>query len=98
MTPVGVRAAPAAGENPQKKFLDFSPSPIREACQIGNQAGVPKQNRNGEVGRNRKNIPDEWAAEIWPDAVIIGKRREIPRHPETAAVNSGKNRGADDRE
>src|SRR5438309_4790493 len=98
MTPVAVRAAPAARKKTEQEFLDLRGGTIAQRRQIGNQTRVPKQNRNGEVGRNRKHIPDEWAAEIWPDAVIVRQRGKIPRHPDTTHVHSRKDRGADNGE
>src|SRR5439155_2944559 len=38
------------------------------------------------------------ATEIWPDAIVVPDRREIPRHPNTADVHARENRGAHDRE
>src|SRR6266478_3114600 len=98
MTPVAVRAAPAARKKTEQEFLDLRGGTITQRRQIGNQTSVPKQNRNGEVGRNRKYVPHEWAAEIWPDAVVIRQWRQIPSHPDSADMHARENCGANDSE
>src|SRR5438270_5885671 len=98
MTPVAVRSAPAHRKNPVKKLFDLRGGAITQCRQIGNQNGVPEQHRNREIGRDRKHVPHQRAAEIWPDAVSVRQRRQIPRHPNTSDVNSRENRRANDRE
>src|SRR5262249_22979422 len=49
-------------------------------------------NRDGKVRRDRKNVPHQRAAEVLPDCPVVGKRRQIPRHPEPADVNTWENR------
>ena len=97
MAPVAVRPAPAEGKNPEKKLPDLCGRSITQRRQIGNQTGVPKQDRNREIGRNCKHVPHQRAAEIWPDPPVVWDGRQIPRHPDSAHVDSGENRGANDR-
>ena len=98
MPPVAVRSAPAERKNAVKEFLDFRGGAIAQRRQVGDQSSVPEQHRNGEVGRDRKDVPEQRAAEVWPDAVIVRQRRQIPRHPNAADVHARENRGANHRE
>src|SRR5256714_960525 len=98
MAPVAVRSAPADRKNAIKEFLDFRGGAIAQRRQIGDQSSVPEQHRNGEVGRDGKDVPEQRAAEIWPDAVIVRQRRQVPRHPNAPDVHAGENRGANHRE
>src|SRR5256714_10988302 len=98
MAPVAVRSAPADRKNAIKEFLDFRGGAIAQRRQVGDQSSVPKQHRNGEVGRDGKDVPEQRAAEVWPDAVIVRHRRQIPRHPNAPDVHAGENRGANHRE
>src|ERR1700674_93987 len=98
MTPVAVRAAPANGENSVEQLLDLRLRAIAQRREIRNQPGVPKEDRDGKVSRDRENVPEERAAEVRPDAVVIRERREIPRHPDAADVDAWENRGANDGE
>ena len=76
MAPVAVRAAPAEGENAVEEFLDLRRRAIAQGRQIGNQARVPKQHRDREIGRDREHVPEQRAAEVRPDAVVVRHRRE----------------------
>src|SRR5437667_7547499 len=98
MPPVAVRSAPADRKNAIKEFLDFRGGAIAQRRQVGDQSSVPEQHRNGEVGRDGKDVPEQRAAEVWPDAVIVRQRRQIPRHPNAPHVHAGENRGANHRE
>src|SRR6476646_3629286 len=98
MAPVAVRSAPADRKNAIKEFLDFRGGAIAQRRQVRDQSSVPKQHRNGEVGRDRKHVPEQRATEVWPDAVIVRQRRQIPRHPNAPDVHAGENRGANHRE
>src|SRR5256714_2483442 len=98
MPPVAVRSAPADRKNAIKELFDFRGGAIAQRRQVGDQSSVPEQHRNGEVGRDRKNVPEQRAAEVWPDAVIVRQRRQIPRHPNAPDVHAGENRGANHRE
>src|SRR5437667_489160 len=98
MAPVAVRAAPAERENSIKEFSHLGSGAIAQRAEIGNKSGVPEQHRNGEVGRDCEHVPEEWAAEVGPNAVVVRQRREIPRHPDTANVDAGENGGANHRE
>src|SRR5438270_6223364 len=98
MAPVAVRSAPADRKNAIKEFLDFRGGAIAQRRQVGDQSSVPEQHRNGEVGRDGKDVPEQRAAEVWPDAVIVRQRRQIPRHPNAPHVHAGENGGANHRE
>ena len=92
MPPVAVGATPATGENSEKELSHPCGCPVAQRRQIRNQTGVPKQDRDGEIGRNGKHIPHQRAAEILPDRPVARNGREIPCHPEPADVDAGKNR------
>src|SRR6266478_9786807 len=98
MAPVAVRSAPADRKNTIKESLYFRGRAIAQRRQVGDQSSVPEQHRNGEVGRDGKDVPEQRAAEIWPDSVIVRQRRQIPRHPNAPDVHAGENRGANHRE
>src|SRR4029077_3746162 len=98
MAPVAVRSAPADRKNAIKEFLYFRGGAIAQRRQVRDQSSVPKQHRNGEVGRDGKDVPEQRAAEVWPDSVIVRQRRQIPRHPNAPDVHAGENRGANHRE
>src|SRR6185295_10095980 len=98
MAPVAVRSAPADRKNAIKEFLDFRGGAIAQRRQVGDQSSVPEQHRNGEVGRDRKDVPEQRAAEVWPDAIIVRQWRQIPRHPNAPDVHAGENRSANYRE
>src|SRR5438128_4325816 len=96
MTPVAIRAAPAARENSEKELSDFRRGSIAQRCQIRNQTRVPKQNRDRKIGRNRKHIPYQGAPEVWPDCPVVRNRGQVPRHPDTTHMHAWENRGAND--
>src|SRR6266516_6827677 len=98
MPPVAVRAAPAARKNSEQEFLDLRSGAIAQSCQVRNQACVPKQNRDSEVSRNCKHVTYQWAAEIWPNAIVVWQRCKVPRHPDAAHMHAGENCCANDRE
>src|SRR4029077_332988 len=56
--------------------------------------GVPKQDRDSKIGRDRKHVPHQRATEILPDPPVVRHRRHIPRHPEPADVDTWENRRA----
>src|SRR5437868_14242385 len=90
MPPVAVRSAPADRKNAIKEFLDFRGGAIAKRRQVGDQHSVPEQHRNGEVGRDGKDVPEQRATEVWPDAVIVRQRRQVPRHPNAPDVHAGR--------
>src|SRR5260370_35673937 len=98
MAGVGGGAAAETRADAEKEFLELRRGAKAQGREIRNQAGVPKQNRNSEVGGNRKPVPHQRAAEIWPDAVIGRYRRHEPRQPDTADMDPGENCRANDRE
>src|SRR5436309_11587383 len=94
MTPVPIRAAPAKSEKSKEKFPDLCGRAVAQSRQVRNQPGVPKQNRDGEIRRNRKHVTHQCAAEILPDPPVVWYRCHISRHPESADVDTGENCGA----
>src|SRR6266513_1160818 len=77
MTPVPIRAAPAKSEKSKEKFPDLCGRAVAQSRQVRNQPGVPKQNRDGEIRRNRKHVPHQCAAEITAKSVIASAERLI---------------------
>ena len=71
---------------------------IAQRREIRNQADVPEEHRDREVGRDREHVPEQRAAEVRPDAVVVRQRRQEPRHPDAADVNARENRRAHHRE
>src|SRR5678815_748715 len=96
MAPIAVRSAPANSKNSVKEFLYLGRSSISQCCEIRNQARIPEENRDREIGGDRKDVPKEWTAKVRPDAVVIRKRGQIPSHPNSANVHTRKDRRTDD--
>src|SRR5438552_4257434 len=66
MTPVTVGAAPTACEDAKEKLSNLRGRAIAQRRQVRNQSRVPKQNRDGEIGRDREHVPHQRTTEISP--------------------------------
>ena len=49
---------------------------------------VPEHDRDGKVGGDGKDVPEERTLEVGPDAVAVRDRREVPGHPGAAHVDT----------
>src|SRR5207244_13324545 len=96
MPPVAIRTPPAAREDAEKEFLNLRSGSITPRSQIRNKVGVPKQNGNSKVGRNRKHVPYQPAAEVWPNAIVVRLLCEIQCQPNAAHMHARQNGGAED--
>src|SRR5207302_6760485 len=66
--------------------------------QIRNKADEPEQQRNGTVGGNCKNVPDERAAKLRPEPHRAGIREHVEGHPRAPGMNQREDAGAGDGE
>ena len=60
----------------------------RMVAEIGDQADVPEEQRDREVGRDGEEVPQQRAAEVRPDAHLIRERRHPVRHPRPPDVDA----------
>ena len=73
--------------------------PIAHRRQVGNQADVPEQHRDGRVGRHREHVPDERALEVGPQVHRVRVREQpVRRQPRPAGVEDREDRRAHHRE
>ena len=80
--PMDRRAAPTHGEDSVGKARKALARLIAHGCKIGNQPDVPEQQRNREIGGNRKDVPHQRATELRLDShgARVGKQPiSIPR-------------------
>ena len=74
-------------------------SPVAQRRQVRHESGVPEEQRDRAVGRDREHVPDERAAELRPDAHAVGIRQEpVRRQPRAACVHQREDQRAGDRE
>ena len=59
VAPVTIAPAPAQGKNAVGKLAYLRLGPIAQCGDIRNQARIPKQHRNSEVGADRENVPKQ---------------------------------------
>ncbi len=78
-TPRPVGAVPADTQKTVNNFLPFFFGAIPKSGQIRDHPDVPKDQRDGEIGADGKNIPQERRTKIYPQGaarVGIGKNPE----------------------
>src|SRR6267378_2303164 len=85
--PVPRRSAPTHRKHAVNNFHGLLDGAIAQSCQIRDQTDEPEHQRNRAVGRNRKHVPDQWAAELRPNSHGAGVRHHVKRHPRSAGVN-----------
>ena len=68
---------------------------IAKHTQIGDHPHVPEEHRDRTVGGNRKNVPLQWRAELWPNSVTVGNRKKPPSKPDTADMEERENTRTD---
>ena len=70
--PVAGRAAPSHGEHAVDHAADAVPRSVAERRQVRDQADVPEEQRDGEVGRDREHVPHQRAPELRPQGHDVG--------------------------
>ncbi len=96
--PVADRAAPSHRQDAVHRLGPRVACLVAHGRQVGNQADVPEDERNGAVGRDRKHVPHQRTAELRPDAHRVGIRKQPVGKPGTAKVQHRKHAGASHRE
>src|SRR5581483_11378702 len=66
--------------------------------QIGDDAHIPEQQRDSEVGADGKDVPDQGTAELRPERHRIRIRQEEIKNPWPAQMEQRKKTGAHYRE
>ncbi len=93
--PVTRRSAPAEREHAEDHLLRLRHRAISHRREVGNQADVPEHDRHGRVGRDREDVPDERASELWPQSHRVGIREQPIRcQPRPTGVDQREHRGA----
>ena len=63
---------------------------VAQSGQIGNESDEPEQKRNGEVGGDREDVPDQRTAKLRPIPHRIGIRKQPIGEPRTSEVEHRK--------
>ena len=71
---------------------------VAQRGEIGNEAHVPEQQRDGEVGADRGRVPGQRAAKLRPDAHRRRVGNEPVEEPRPPEVQQREEPGLDDRE
>ena len=79
-------------------FLPRVGARSRKRRQIGNQAGIPKNQRDGEISADGKNIPDQRTAKLRPQTHRVGIRKKPVKNTRPAKMQQRKHSGAGDGE
>src|SRR3954462_2777867 len=96
--PMACRAAPTQGKRAEDQLLSASACAIPQSGQVRQQTDVPKNDRYGEVGGDGKNVPDEGAAELRPQAHGVRVGDDPIEKPRPSEVDEWKHAGASDGE
>ncbi len=92
-------AAPAKRDDAEDDALDLGHRAISHRRQIRNEADIPKEQRDGEIGGHREHVPDQRASELRPDVHRVRIRKQpVRREPWAARMNDRIDCGAHDGE
>src|SRR6185312_1515611 len=96
MLPVGRAAAPAERKRAINYLAKTGFGAIAQDSEIGDKAGIPEQNRNRTVGRDREHVPFERTAVVLPHVQIGIWNGEEPVDgaPGTAGMEQREDGGA----
>ena len=92
------RAAPAEREDAVDVALPACRRAVAHRREIGNEAEVPEEQRDGEVGRDRGHVPRQRALEVGPHLHRRGIGHEPVGEPRAAEVEERKESRLHDRE
>ncbi len=81
VVPVGGRAAPAHRPEAVDDLPEAARRAVAQGGEVGDQADVPEEQRDGGVGRDREDVPDERAPELRPHAHGVGVGEEPVGEP-----------------
>ena len=96
--PLAVTAAPAHGQQAVESLAPPGRGTVADDAEVRNHAHVPEERGDGEVGRDREDVPLERGAELRPDAILVRQRQEPPAEPDATDVEEREETGATDRE
>ncbi len=96
--PVTVAAPPAEGEGAVDHPPDLGLAAVAQGGQVRDEARVPEEQRDREVGRDREDVPHERALEVRPHAHLVRDREHVVVEPRAADVDAGEEARAHDRE
>ena len=97
MGPLAVGAAPAHGKDAVGHLTQARGGAVAKGGEVRDEAEVPENQRDGEIGGDRKDVPEERAAEVLPDGVGVRDREKKPGEPDAANMKGRKDAGADHR-
>src|SRR5882757_8616669 len=92
--PMTPRSAPAHGEKSVNDLDWPTRCAITQRSQVRQQTNKPEKCGNRSVSGDCKNVPNERAAELRPDAHRAGIWEHVKRHPRTAGMDERENTGA----
>ena len=69
--PVACSATPTHREDAVNHPSKLGLCAVPEGRKVGHEADVPENQRHGEVGRNRENVPQERTSEVRPHRHLI---------------------------
>ena len=98
--PLTVGSSPAKGKQSVGHLAETSGRPVTQGGEVGNQAEIPEDERDGEIRGDGEHVPKQGAAEVLPDGVGVGDGEKEPGKPnpthmeggEDACTDHGKNR------
>ena len=96
--PLAVAAAPAHGQQAVEGLAPPGRGTVADDAEVRDHAHVPEERGDGEVGRDREDVPLERGAELRPDAILVGQRQKPPAEPDATDVEEREEAGATDRE
>src|SRR6516225_2003595 len=68
---------PAQRKHPIDDLLNPVFRTITQGREVRQQSDIPKQQRDRPVGGHGEDVPDQRAAELWPDAHGTGVRKHV---------------------
>ena len=92
--PVTGRTTPAQAQNSVNLFGQRMVGLLAHGGKVRNQTHIPENQRNGEVGRNREDVPHQRTAELRPHAHAAGIGEHPVNQPGTAHVQQREHAGA----
>ena len=97
MLPLAIAAAPAERKDAKRDLFKTRFGPVPHCGQIRHQSHVPEEQRYGEIGADRKDIPEQRTAEVRPHRHLVGQWKEPVNQPDAADMDARKNQCANHR-
>ena len=96
--PVPGRTAPAQRQHAKKQPGPMVLGLVAQRRHVGNQAGIPEQERDRGIGRDREHVPQQRTAELRPEGHRVGIGEQPIKQPRPAQMQQRKQAGAGHRE